>query len=210
MRDADFATVILAAGAGSRLGGHGKALLRVNGISLVAKALATALEAGTRPVLVLGHRAHEVRQHLNAESSKEFREATCVVSEWMGGLSVSFRVGVRSAADSGASAIAVLLVDQPGISPEALRTVINARVAGRITRGMIGSRASHPVSLSTSDAVTASLQAIGDEGARRFLQANHHRVDDIDITRFTRFTDLDTPEDLDRYRRIQALEKNSH
>jgi choline kinase len=71
----DSPAVILAAGSGSRLcadgGGIPKPLTPVAGISLAERALLSCLAAGVRRfVVVLGHRADEVRSHIREVASR--------------------------------------------------------------------------------------------------------------------------------------------
>lgn len=188
-------TVILAAGAGTRLGGQGKALLRVAGETLATRALRCARDAGTSPLLVLGHRAGEVRAALSQEPSWADPEVVDCPG-WEQGLSASFRAGIRAAAERGAGRVAVVLVDQPGISPTALRRVLEAQAPGRIARGMVGGTPTHPVVFDLDRARQAAELAVGDEGARPYLRAHPGLVDAVDISELAEAADIDTPQDL--------------
>ncbi|WP_166432935.1 nucleotidyltransferase family protein [Nesterenkonia salmonea] len=191
------ATVILAAGRGSRLGGQSKPLLRINGELLVVRALRTAHQAGTTPVLVLSHRSTEVLRTLRTQAPEELEASEVVeLASSSAGLSLSFRTGIRHAADRGAEQIAVLLVDQPWIGAEALRTVLEAHQRGRITRGLIRGQPSHPVVFDREDALAAASQAQGDDGARHYLRAHRQRSDLIDLSACADDADIDTPDDL--------------
>lgn len=191
-------TVILAAGAGSRLGGQGKALLRAGGEMLVERALRCARHAGTLPLLVLGHRAQEVRAALTRSA---LGAAPDIVDcpNWEQGLSASFRTAVRAAAELGAGRVTVVLVDQPGITAAALRTVLHAHIPGRIARGLVDGSATHPVVFDLAGAQAAAALAVGDEGARAHLRAHPELVDMIDISDIGAAADIDTPEDLSRW-----------
>lgn len=205
------ATIILAAGAGRRLGGRSKALLALprRGLSsedspaqmLGARAVGVALRAGTSPVLVLGYEAEQVERFLRAAEGA-FLERTVVVQaeRWEEGLSASFSAGVRAAADAGFERCAVLLADQPGIDEHALAAVLGEHESGRITRGAVEWRPAHPVVFDIADALAAAEGALGDEGARAYLREHIGRVDLVDITDLADDADLDTPEDLIRFR----------
>lgn len=193
------ATIILAAGQGVRLGGRSKPLLSLHGELLAVRALRTACTAGTVPVLVLGHRHAEVLGALRTAAPQALDRAEVVQLQSPGsGLSLSFRAGVQRASRFAAERVAVLLVDQPWIGPEALRRVLDAHRRGRITRGEIGSRAGHPVVFDRADALAAAAQARGDEGARHYLAAHARRTDRVNLTGCADDADLDTPEDLRR------------
>ncbi|WP_157983878.1 nucleotidyltransferase family protein [Nesterenkonia muleiensis] len=195
-----IATVILAAGEGRRLGGDSKPLIKVAGETLAARSLGAALAAGTAPVLVLSYQAEEVVRMLERECAERLRSSQLVTVRGSGQgtpeMAASFRAGVQRAADLGAAQIAVLLVDQPGIGAPALRAVLEAHDPGRVTRGAVFGRASHPVVFDTDDALAAAGQAEGDEGARRYLRAHEERVCVVDLTGVARDADLDTPQDL--------------
>ena len=200
------ATIILAAGAGRRLGGRSKALLRLpEGEMLGIRAVRCALAAETVPVLVLGYEAEDTERTLR-EAGPELMEQTLVLhaEDWEVGLSASFRAGVGAARDAGLSRCAVLLVDQPGIGEQALAAVLAEHEPGRITRGAVEFRPSHPVVLEMPDALAAAETAAGDEGARAYLREHAVRVDPVDITDLAEDADLDTPEDLARWERISC------
>ncbi|WP_191089909.1 nucleotidyltransferase family protein [Nesterenkonia ebinurensis] len=191
------ATVILAAGQAERLGGASKPLLRADGELLAVRALRTAWETGTVPVLVLGHRSEEVLEALNSDARGLLgRTDVVVLSGRQRQLADSFRMGVQRAAELGAQWIAVLLVDQPGIGAAALKAVLDEHSPGRITQGAVAGRPTHPVVFDTGDAAAAAALAEGDEGARRYLRAQAHRLDLMDLTGIADDTDIDTPEDL--------------
>ena len=161
------------------------------------RALSAALAAGTVPVLVLGWEAPQVETQLRqAEAELMSRAAVVHADDWETGLSASFRAGVRTAHDAGFSHCAVLLVDQPGIGEDALAAVLADHEPGRITRGCVEWRPSHPVVFDIEDALAAAALASADEGARSYLKAHAGRVDLVDITDLADDADLDTPEDL--------------
>lgn len=216
-------TVILAAGEGSRLGSRGKALVSIDGRTLVQHAVQAAADAGTVPLLVLGHRAEQVRAVLDQTAALNDAPALdetaapddapglagaeiVICPNWQQGLSASFRAGIQGAHDRGAERVAVVLVDQPGIGAEALRTVLDAHRSGRIARGAVRGRPTHPVVLDIRAALAAAAMAQGDEGARAYLQAHPELLDTIDLTESADDADIDTPGDLARWGAAQASE----
>ncbi|MDF9816381.1 CTP:molybdopterin cytidylyltransferase MocA [Streptomyces sp. SPB162] len=143
------AGLLLAAGGGRRLGGRPKALLEYAGRPLVEHALRALREAGCGPVhIVLGAAADEVRERADLEG--------CVLvdnPDWAGGMGASLRAGLRSLADTevrragtGAQAVVVALVDQPGIGSGAVARVIHAyQGPSSLAAASYGGRRGHPV-----------------------------------------------------------------
>jgi molybdenum cofactor cytidylyltransferase len=196
-----FALLVLAAGAGQRFGST-KQLATVDDRPLVAHAVATALAAGADPVVVVvGHDAELV-----SAAARFAGPAEVVVNpEHRSGQASSLVAGIRAlAARSDVEVAVVLLADQPGVGPAAVRAVATAlgRVRGPGGARPDAARASyadglgHPVAFRRPAwARLASLT--GDAGARHLLEALevvHVRVSGHVPA------DVDTPDDLRRLR----------
>ncbi len=190
--------VLLAAGAGRRLGRGPKALLAgSDGVALVRKIAEVLRQGGCANVaVVLGAGAAEVRSGVNLSGY------TVLVNEqWSEGMAGSFRLGVQSAQPE--QAVLVALVDQPGIGPELVARLIRAGQPGRITaagyRRPDGKlRRGHPVLFAPGLAAHAAEQATGDAGARPYLSAHPELVDLVDCSDLADGGDIDTPSDLGR------------
>ncbi|TJY68870.1 nucleotidyltransferase family protein [Arthrobacter sp. CAU 1506] len=192
--------VLLAAGAGRRLGLGPKALLAgADGVPLVRKAAEVLRHGGCASVaVVLGAGAAEV--HVAADL------AGCSVlvnEQWSEGMAGSLRLGVQSALPD--QAVLIALVDQPGISPELVARLIDAAQPGRIIAAGYRSpegklRRGHPVLFAPSLAARAAEQATGDAGARPFLSAHPELVELVDCSDLSDGGDIDTPADLGRLR----------
>jgi CTP:molybdopterin cytidylyltransferase MocA len=174
---------VLAAGSGRRMG-RPKAELVIDGVRLVDRATAAARDAGCDPVLVVVREGTSVSAALAVVNPDPAR-----------GLRSSLALAVEAA--SGVDALAVLLVDTPGIGTPALRTVSAAWRPGRIAVGRYGGRRAHPTVMSPALWREAIAAAGPDEGARALLAARPELVDDIDVDGDP--TDLDTPADLMRW-----------
>ena len=191
--------VILAAGSGRRLGRGPKALLRLGGETLAARAVRTAAAAGGRPVLVLGPRAEEIAG-AGQQPGRDGELEVVGVTGWEEGMSRAWRAGVEHALElEPGLPVAVVLVDQPGVGPEILSRLLSAHRPARITRAAYGGRAGHPVVLDPSHARAAARQAQGDTGAREYLQAHADAVDLVECADLGSDDDIDVPADLARW-----------
>jgi molybdenum cofactor cytidylyltransferase/nicotine blue oxidoreductase len=104
----------------------------------------------------------------------------------------SLALAVDAATD--AAALAVLLVDVPGVGADAVRAVVAAWRPGRIAIGRYQGRRAHPTVMAPHLWREALALAGADEGARALLTSRPDLVDEIDVAGDPR--DLDTPEDL--------------
>jgi molybdenum cofactor cytidylyltransferase len=194
--------LVLAAGAGERYGAT-KQLATVGGRPLVAHAVATALEAGADPVVVVvGHDGERV-----AAAARDAGPVEVVVNAaYRSGQASSLVAGIRALSQRQDVEVAViLLADQPGVAPAAVRAVATAlgRVRGPGGARPDAARASyadglgHPVAFRRP--AWARLPTVtGDAGAR-------HLLEDLEVVHVRVPgevpTDVDTPADL---RRVQA------
>ena len=194
------AGLVLAAGAGRRMGGP-KALLRdVQGVPWARTRAQTLLDAGCLPVhLTVGAEAVMVRQTLPAQVG------AVVVSDWEEGMGASLRAGLRSLASMGpqVQAVVVAVVDTPGLSVVAVRAVLEAVVAagaplrGALAQAMYDGVPGHPVVLGRDHWPAVIESAVGDEGARAYLASQ--RVRRIEIGDIADGSDVDTADDLARH-----------
>ena len=194
------AGVLLAAGAGRRMGGP-KALLRdAHGVPFLDRAVGVLFEGGcARVTVVLGAGADEVRAVLDEAGWTDDPAVDGVLAaDWDEGMGASLRSGLRALADGSAFADAALvtLVDLPDVDAEVLRRVVGAAEgAGSLVRATYDGRPGHPVLIGRDhwDGVAAS--AHGDHGARDYLASHVHvscECGDLATGR-----DVDRPEDLD-------------
>lgn len=187
--------VLLAAGAGIRLGLGPKALLPFRGRTLVEVLAGVLLDGGCRDVvIVLGADAVKV-----AEKADLTRYTVVHNPDWQTGMGGSFRLGVAAA--SAGDDVLMALVDQPGLTPSTVARLLSAHRPGRVTaaayRGPDGIlRRGHPLLLDATLRAGAAEPATGDAGARLFLQAHPELIDLVDCTDQSGGEDLDTPDQL--------------
>jgi CTP:molybdopterin cytidylyltransferase MocA len=184
------AGLLLAAGAGRRMGGP-KALVVLDGEALVQRGIRLLAGAGCDPVLVVvGAAAGQVRPLCDGAQVVE-------AADWQTGMSASLRAGLRAAADTGAQACVVALVDQPQVTPVAVQRLRAAHEDGAVAAvASYSGRRRNPVLLDRSVWKQVAERAAGDEGARGWLREHPEQVVDVDCTDVGAPDDLDTPQDL--------------
>jgi CTP:molybdopterin cytidylyltransferase MocA len=187
------AGVVLAAGAGRRLG-RPKALVSLGGQLLVERAIAIASDGGCEPVIVvLGSHSDEVLARADLGAARPV-----LAENWSQGMGASLRAGIDAAEALGCEAIAVILVDQPRIGPDALRRLLAAwQLGASAAVATYDGQPRNPVVLDRSIWAEVRDAASGDVGARGWLRANPDRVVEVACEGTGDPVDIDTPEDLD-------------
>jgi CTP:molybdopterin cytidylyltransferase MocA len=181
------AGLVLAAGAGRRFG-RPKALVAYPRKLLVEIAADTLREAGCDPaVVVLGARAAEVR------AAAPRLPHTVLNPDWASGLGSSLRAGLAAVAATPATAVVVLLVDMPGVTPAAVRRLAAHAAPDALAVGGYGDRRGHPVLLGRDHWAGAARAAVGDSGARAYLRAHAAAVRVVPVGDVADDRDLDHP-----------------
>ncbi|MFE7116923.1 NTP transferase domain-containing protein [Streptomyces sp. NPDC057654] len=190
------AGLLLAAGGGRRLGGRPKALLEQRGTPLVERAARELLAGGCAPVrVVLGAAAERVRARTDLAALTGHEPL--VNPDWAQGMGSSLRVGLRALEDSGASAVLVMLVDQPGMGAAAVARVLAAHRAGAdLAAASYDGRRGHPVLFGAERWAEVAASATGDRGARAYLRAHAEEITLVECADVAAPDDIDTPEDL--------------
>lgn len=178
------AGLLLAAGAGSRLGTP-KALVELEGSSLVDRGVALLREGGCDPVVVV----------LGAAVVPVEGAQVVVALDWAEGMSASLRAGL-AALDTDACVVA--LVDQPLVGAEAVRRLVAVAGMAEAAVATYDGRPRNPVLLSR--AVWGELDLSGDTGARPWLRDNPSRVTLVPCEDTGSSFDVDTPADLELLR----------
>lgn len=179
-RAARIAGIVLAAGAGRRMG-RPKADLRIDGQRLVDRAASRLRSAGAEPVVAVvraGTTVDGAQVVINLDPERGMRS--------------SLELAVASAPD--VDALAVVLVDTPGLRASGMAAVLDAWCPGRIAVARYGARRGHPTVMSPELWRRALKLAESDEGARALMRAEPGLVDEINADGDD--ADLDTPDQL--------------
>jgi molybdenum cofactor cytidylyltransferase len=189
-----LAAIILAAGASSRMG-RAKALLELEGRSLVARAADAAAASGARPiVVVLGADADRIRAHLAGLPVHVAQNP-----HWASGMASSIRTGLAAALalDPDVDAVLIALCDQPALSADIIARLAGLhRATGRMAAARYGGRHGAPAVFGRAH--FPALSALhGEEGARALLNREPEAVAGIDLPEMA--VDLDTPMDVEAW-----------
>lgn len=193
--------VLLAAGAGSRLGGRPKALLELGGVPLVMRQLIALSGAGVDEVaVVLGHHAEAVEAAVRAFPITLVRNPSPD-----DGQASSVLAGLRALSPQ-LDAVIVALADQPLVDAQDVVALIGAfkqrgdaamvvpRVAGPDGRAEPGNPVIFEAALRDE-----WLAGRADGACRRWREAHPERVRWLDTDNPRYRVDIDTPEDLVRF-----------
>lgn len=170
--------LVLAAGASTRLG-QPKQLLPYGGSTLLGRVISEAQAAALDEVIVvIGGAAAEVRRQV------DFGRAKVVENPQFGeGCAASYRTGI-AALDPRATALVVLLGDQPGIDRTVIDTVVDTwrRTRDRITLASYQGREGHPLVFARS--LFDDLVALrGDKAAWKIVDAYRASIRPVVVDR---------------------------
>jgi molybdenum cofactor cytidylyltransferase/nicotine blue oxidoreductase len=182
-----IAAVVLAAGGGRRYG-MPKALVEYDGSLLVERAVRTATAVCDPVLVVLGAQAVDVWR------TADLGGATVLANkDWETGMASSLRTGLDGLRGwpGRVDAALLLLVDMPGMTPEALARVAEHASPDALAVATYDGVRGHPVLIGRDHWAGVIDTTHGDEGARRYLA--EHGATEIDCTGLADPADLDVP-----------------
>ena len=173
--------VLLAAGAGTRIG-MPKALVRDgDGVPWVVRSVRVLRDGGCGPIgVVVGAAAEEVTallvdSGLLADTALSVDGGVTIVPspDWESGMAASLRSGLSWVAETPAEAVVVHLVDMPDVGADVVRRVLAGRVGSGdavLSRAGYQGRAGHPILMGRAHWDEAKAAAVGDRGAGSYLK----------------------------------------
>ena len=205
--------VLLAAGAGRRMGGP-KALLRhpigdadpsAEGQPWVVRAARVLLDGGcARVLIVLGAEAPAVISVAEQAFPDDARLRWVVAADWAEGMGASLRAGLAAVAEHHplAEAALIALVDTPGMSAAVVQRLLARAVGtgspapGVLARAAYTGRPGHPVLIGREHWDGVRRAARADAGARGYLAIHRAEVVLVECGDLGDGRDLDHPSDL--------------
>jgi molybdenum cofactor cytidylyltransferase len=191
-RSGPVAGVVLAAGTSSRMG-ENKLLFRVEGETLVRRAVQTAVSAGLEPVIVvLGHEAERAVAELSGlEIEPVFND------EYARGIHTSLRAGIAVVPASSCAAV-VILADMPFVTATMITRILEQyrdSPALAVVSDYAGVQA--PPTL-YDRAFFPELAAVKGEGCGKQVLRRHENETSAVSWPAAALTDVDRPEDYER------------
>jgi CTP:molybdopterin cytidylyltransferase MocA len=185
--------VLLAAGAGERMGRIAKPLIRLQGVPLITRQLVALSGAGIDEVVVVtGHARDAVEEQV-----RSFTVTLAHNAAHANGQQGSVRVGL-AALDGSFDAVIIMLADQPLIGAADLTELIGAfkkRPRGHVVVPAVHGQRGNPIVLDP-EALARILASDTNLGCRHLIE-RHPDLVHVHETTNTRFvTDLDTLDDL--------------
>ena len=193
--------VLLAAGAGTRLGGRPKALLELGGVPLILRQLIALSGAGVdEVVVVLGHHAEAVEAAI-----RQFPITLAHNPAPDDGQASSVRIGLQALSPK-LDAVMVALADQPLINEQDITSLISAykrrgdkaMVVPRVTTPDGSREPGNPV-IFDGELRDQWLAGASDLACRKWRETHPERIFWFDSDNRRYRIDIDTPEDLERF-----------
>lgn len=177
--------LLLAAGAGRRMGTPKALVHDPDGTSWLLRSVASLRDGGCdRVSVVLGASANEARELLGGTDVE-----VVVAEDWAEGMGASLRAGLLSLG-AGEAAL-VSLVDLPDVGTEVVRRLLDRPVTtATLARAAYGAAEGHPVLIGSDHWAGVSDSARGDQGARTYL--DRHDVELVECGDLATGRDVDT------------------
>jgi CTP:molybdopterin cytidylyltransferase MocA len=179
--------LLLAAGAGSRMGMPKALVVGDDGEPWLVRGVRTLLDGGCdRVTVVLGASSDEALPLLEGSGATGI-----VVAEWAEGMSASLRAGLAGLTVTDADAAVVSLVDLPDVGTDVVRRLLDpAPTRATLRRASYDGAVGHPVVIGRDHWTGVAAETSGDRGARGYLAT--HDVEVVECGDLATGRDQDT------------------
>jgi nicotine blue oxidoreductase len=180
--------MVLAAGAGSRMGRPKALIRRPDGVAWVRAAAEVVRDGGCAPVIVVLGASRDEARPLVPSFARVIDAA-----HWAEGMGASLRTGLAAAQEvvPVPDAVIVHLVDLPDVGAAVVRRLAGIAAPDMLARAAYQGRPGHPVLLGRAHWSGVSAVARGDRGARDYLDGRDVRL--VECGDLGSGTDLDVP-----------------
>jgi CTP:molybdopterin cytidylyltransferase MocA len=168
--------VVLAAGAGSRMGAPKALKHDVDGTSWLRRAIEVVRSGGCDEVyLVLGAAVEEALPLLDGAGVE-----VVIAHDWAAGMSASVIAGLQALRDSPADAALLMLVDLPDVTADVVRRLVSGigphTLRHTLRRAAYAGQPGHPALIGRDHWAGVLASAVGDQGARAYFEATPHEL----------------------------------
>ncbi|MBB2205732.1 nucleotidyltransferase family protein [Gluconacetobacter takamatsuzukensis] len=193
--------LVLAAGRSSRSAPHHKLLATdATGTPMIARTLrALCASKVDRIMVVLGHRAADLRAAIDAHAPYARPLSTTIAADHATGLSASLRAGLHSIAGLSPEGVLVCLGDMPNLRPDLIDRLVarHRRDNPPVTIPVHAGRQGHPV-LWDRTTIPRLMTLEGDRGGGALIRALGTQAATVPADE-TIHEDFDTPARLERF-----------
>ncbi len=164
--------LVLAAGAGSRMGMPKVLKHDPDGTSWLARAVGVVRDGGCEQVyVVLGASVEDAWPLVRGLAVD-----VVIAAKWAEGMSASLVAGLAALRESPADAALIMLIDLPDVTSEVVSRLVTNADASTLRRAAYGGSPGHPALIGRDHWAGVMETAVGDFGARPYLEATPHQL----------------------------------
>ena len=196
-RTGPVAGVVLAAGTSTRMG-QNKLFMRLEGETLVRRAVERASRAGFDPlIVVLGHEADLVRQALEG-----IQYQPVLNPDYALGVNSSLRAGIRAASGTDARAALVILADMPFVTTAMMETLVATYRRSEAPLVISDYQGVNAPPMLYDRSLFSELAALEGQGCGKHVVKRHVHEAESASWPVEALTDLDEPGDFTRVKEL--------
>lgn len=190
--------IILAAGLSSRMGSL-KALLKIDGETMISRVVGLMEAVGASPiVVVVGYRQEDIRRQLEGRSVTFVYNEKYAESQMMDSMILGF-----DEVQDKCERVLITPVDVPVVVPDTVKLLLNSD--GGFVRPVFGGKAGHPVLLKTE--LIPKIKEYSNEGLNKAILNSGIGYTDIAVPDEGVLMESNTPEEFEKILEFQSGRK---